>query len=96
MRKDANKMLSPCASLALTPGEDRLGHEPKKLTGYFDQNMLQLFDYERFLFDPGVPFDRETLSARPREWLGKVQSRQGKSGSLRAIRKFNLNRIRRA
>jgi hypothetical protein len=27
-----------------------LEHVPKRLIGFFDQNMLQLFDFERFLF----------------------------------------------
>jgi hypothetical protein len=38
-----------------------LDHVPKKLIDFFDQNMLQLFDFERFLFDPMIPSDREAL-----------------------------------
>jgi hypothetical protein len=34
---------------------------PKKLTGYFDKNMLQLFDFERVLTDQMIPFDRVAL-----------------------------------
>jgi hypothetical protein len=38
---------------------DDLERVLKKLTGFFDQNMLQLFDSERFLFDQMIPSDRE-------------------------------------
>jgi hypothetical protein len=34
---------------------------PKKMLGVFDENMLQLFEFERFLFDSVMPHDRETL-----------------------------------
>jgi hypothetical protein len=43
-------------------------HVPKKLLDFFDQDMLQLIDIERFLFDHMIPCDRETLCdalARP-------------------------------
>ena len=33
----------------------------KKLIDFFDQNMLQLFESERFLFDQMIPSDREAL-----------------------------------
>jgi uncharacterized Zn finger protein len=36
-------------------------HVPKKLLEFFDQDMLQLFDPERFLVDHVIPRDRETL-----------------------------------
>jgi hypothetical protein len=36
-------------------------HVPKKLAGFFDQNILQLFESERFLFDQMIPSDREAL-----------------------------------
>jgi hypothetical protein len=36
---------------------------PKKLTGFFDKNMLQLFDFERVLTDQKIPFDRDALYA---------------------------------
>jgi hypothetical protein len=36
-------------------------HVPKKLTDFFDQNMLQLVELERFLFDQMIPSDREAL-----------------------------------
>jgi hypothetical protein len=38
-----------------------LEHVPKKLTDFFDQNMLQLVELERFLFDQMIPSDREAL-----------------------------------
>jgi hypothetical protein len=40
---------------------DALEHVPKKLTAFFDQNTLQLFESERFLFDQMIPSDREAL-----------------------------------
>ncbi len=36
-------------------------HDPKKLLDFFDSDMLQLFDFERFLFDQMILFDREAL-----------------------------------
>jgi hypothetical protein len=38
-----------------------LEHVPKKLVDFFEQNMLQLFDFERFLFDQVIPHDRKAL-----------------------------------
>jgi hypothetical protein len=38
-----------------------LEHVPKKLIDFFDEDMLQLFEFERFLFDPMIPRDREAL-----------------------------------
>jgi hypothetical protein len=38
-----------------------LEHVPKKLLDFFDQDMLQLIDIERFLFDHMSPCDREAL-----------------------------------
>jgi hypothetical protein len=38
-----------------------LEHVPKKLLDFFDQDMLQLIDFERFLFDHMIPCDREAL-----------------------------------
>jgi hypothetical protein len=38
-------------------------HIPKKLLDFFDEDMLRLFDFERFLFDRVIPRDREALSA---------------------------------
>jgi hypothetical protein len=35
---------------------------PKELLGVFDQGMLQLFEFERFLADHVIPRDREALS----------------------------------
>jgi hypothetical protein len=34
---------------------------PKKLTDFFDENLLQHFDFERFLIDHMIPCDREAL-----------------------------------
>jgi hypothetical protein len=31
--------------------ESTLGHMAKKLLGFFESGMLQLFEFERFLFD---------------------------------------------
>src|ERR1700736_4565154 len=39
----------------------RLEHGPKSLLDFFDQDMLQLTDVERFLFDHMIPCDREAL-----------------------------------
>jgi len=39
----------------------RLERVPKKLTDFFDQNMLHLFESVRFLFDQMIPSDREAL-----------------------------------
>ncbi len=39
----------------------RLEHVPKKLLDFFDKDMLQLFEFERFLFDHVIPRDREAL-----------------------------------
>ena len=38
-----------------------LEHVPKKLIDFFDSNMLQLVESERFLFDQMIPSDRGTL-----------------------------------
>jgi hypothetical protein len=34
---------------------------PKMLTDFFDENLLQRFDFERFLIDHLSPCDREEL-----------------------------------
>jgi hypothetical protein len=39
----------------------RLEHVSKKLLDFFHQDMLQLFEVERFLFDHVIPRDREAL-----------------------------------
>jgi hypothetical protein len=41
----------------------QLEHVPKKLLAFFDKDMLQLFEFERFLFDHLIPGDRESLQA---------------------------------
>jgi hypothetical protein len=38
-----------------------LEHVPKKMLDVFNENMLQLFEFERFLFDRVMPHNRETL-----------------------------------
>jgi len=38
-----------------------LEHVPNKLLDFFDQDMLQLFEFERFIFDHVIPRDREAL-----------------------------------
>jgi hypothetical protein len=40
-----------------------LGQVPKKLTDFFDENLLKYFDFERFLIDHMIPCDREALQA---------------------------------
>ena len=40
---------------------DPIEHVPKKLLDFFDQDMLQLFDFERVLIDQMIPFDRDAL-----------------------------------
>jgi hypothetical protein len=49
----------------MPPSENALALEqvPKKLTGYFDKNMLQLFDFERVLTDQMIPFEWVALEA---------------------------------
>ena len=50
-----------------------LEHVPKKLRDFFDPNMLQISESERFLFDQMIPSDREALSdvlAEPPETEG--------------------------
>ncbi|MGH6846502.1 MAG: hypothetical protein ACREC0_03395 [Methylocella sp.] len=39
----------------------RLEHVPKNLIDFFDQNMLHLIEFERFIFDQMIPSDREAL-----------------------------------
>jgi hypothetical protein len=34
---------------------------PKKLLAFFDQDMLQLFDFERILIDQMILFDQDAL-----------------------------------
>jgi len=48
----------PCSIKALAR---RLVQVSKKVTGFFDKDLLQLIDTERFLFDHMVPCDREAL-----------------------------------
>ena len=48
----------PCSIKVLAR---RLEQVPKKLTDFFDKDLLQLIEIERFLFDHMVPRDREAL-----------------------------------
>ncbi len=50
-RKDALRLFA----------REALEQAPKKLRDFFDENLLQLFDFERFLIDHMIPCDRETL-----------------------------------
>ena len=45
----------------INPGTRQLEHVPKKLTDFFDQNMLQVVALERILIDRVLPPDRNTL-----------------------------------
>ncbi|MBG0799470.1 hypothetical protein IYX23_17515 [Methylocystis sp. L43] len=38
-----------------------LGAGSEKVTDFFDENLLQCFDFERFLIDHMIPCDREAL-----------------------------------
>ncbi len=51
----------PIFADALAKTLPRLEHVPKKLLDFFDQDMLQLFDFERVLIDQMIPFDRDAL-----------------------------------
>ncbi|MGH6863708.1 MAG: hypothetical protein ACRECN_05470, partial [Methylocella sp.] len=42
-------------------GAATLEHVPKKLLDFFEFDMLQLFEFERFLIDQMNPFDRDAL-----------------------------------
>jgi hypothetical protein len=38
-----------------------LEHVPKQLLDFFDRDVLQLLEFERFLFDPVISRDQEAL-----------------------------------
>jgi hypothetical protein len=46
---------------ALSRARSALEHVPKKLLGFFDQNVLQLFESERVLSDQLIPSDLGAL-----------------------------------
>jgi hypothetical protein len=46
-------------------GTSGLARVPKKLLDFFDKDMLQLFEFERFHFHHVIPRDREALSFDP-------------------------------
>jgi hypothetical protein len=60
-RDTALSLPKPRIRLPDPPGGNsfRLEHVPKKLIDFFDQNMLQLFDFKRFLSDQVIPPDRK-------------------------------------
>jgi len=72
-------------------------HVPKKLLDFFDQDMPQLFDFERVLIDQMILFDRDALyhqlwrSPAPREgckttWARRPAWRKpGVKACLRAL-----------
>jgi hypothetical protein len=49
-----------------------LEHVPKKLTDFFDLNMLQVFESERFLFDQMILSAREALEVNFRLFLASM------------------------
>ncbi|MDQ6703076.1 MAG: hypothetical protein M3Z96_08260 [Pseudomonadota bacterium] len=49
------------AKVALARKRATVSMSLKKLLGFFDADMLQLFDFERVLFDHMIPRDREAL-----------------------------------
>jgi hypothetical protein len=51
-----NPVCTPCLRLHAP-----LEHVPKKLLDFFDEDMLQLIESGRFLFDQMIPSDREAL-----------------------------------
>jgi hypothetical protein len=55
-----------------------LEHVPKKLPDFFDQDMLQLFDFERVLIDQMIPFDRDALQGRRAGTGGAPEPKKGR------------------
>ncbi|MEF3365467.1 hypothetical protein V3H18_02850 [Methylocystis sp. 9N] len=45
----------------------RLEQVPKKLTDFFDENLLRRFDFERLLIDHMIRCDREALQSALRK-----------------------------
>jgi hypothetical protein len=58
-RKDRPRRLTPGAGFCFRPAP--LEQVPRKLTDFFDENLLQRFDFERFPIDHMIPCDREAL-----------------------------------
>jgi hypothetical protein len=51
------KSVKGISSFRLAP--NNVEHIPEKLLDFFDSDMLQIFEVERFLFDQVIPRDRE-------------------------------------
>jgi hypothetical protein len=57
-------MRKPALAAVLGPRETCRGsleHDPKNLLDFFDEDMFQLFDFERVLIDQMSPFDWDAL-----------------------------------
>ncbi len=60
---DAARMWTSVPAAAFPHDNPALEHVPKKLLDFFDKDMLQLFEFERFLFDHVIP----VIGKRPNE-----------------------------
>jgi len=57
-------MCKPAPAAVLEPRETSRGsleRDPKKLLNFFDEDMFQLFDFERVLIDQMSPFEWDAL-----------------------------------
>jgi hypothetical protein len=80
-------------TLGAAEGGPALGHFLKKLLDFIDKDMLQFFEFERFLFDHGIPCGGKRssqflagVSTRApggfRTWRGPEQEPAHRSGLL--------------